>query len=374
MRKIVLKFGGTSLKDNASRDLVVQIIREASLECDYLIVVVSAMGRKGAPYATDTLLDLFSKGKKLPNNREQDLIYCCGEIISACILSQELKEIGFQNVALTGGQAGILTDSNYTEANIITLQNEKLEQRLIETPIVILAGGQGVADNGDLTTLGRGGSDTTACAVGYYTKADEVRIYTDVDGIYSGDPNVIKKAFKIPVISFEQCYKLANYGLQIIHPKAVQYSEKGMKTALCIRSTFTKTSGTYIRKEASDQTAITYFRNLYIIAISKNEKDVFAASLAKRAIKPRLVLDGDRNTYFCLEPHKEHFESLPPGKLNDVIFIVGPDAKVDKVAHHLLNTTESKMINLNNDCVAVTVKSSFFQEQINILHDEICLV
>lgn len=170
---------------------------------------------------------LTQYGQELPKNREQDMIYTCGEIISGSVLSHELNTQGIKSVFLTGGQAGIETDDHYSEANILTVHTDSLERWLAKGYVVIVAGGQGMTASGDITAIGRGGSDTTACVIGYYTGADQVRIYTDVDGIYTGDPRVIKRARKIPYLSYGQCHRLASYGAKVIHPRAVAYSERG---------------------------------------------------------------------------------------------------------------------------------------------------
>ena len=152
MKRVVLKFGGTSVADAESRQAVAAIIRDTKEICGELIVVVSAMGRKGAPYATDTLLQVYGDGQDLPKNREQDMIYACGEIISGSVLAQELNTQGLRSVFLTGGQAGIETDDHYSEANILTVHTDRLKKWLAQDYIIIVAGGQGMTASGEAAT------------------------------------------------------------------------------------------------------------------------------------------------------------------------------------------------------------------------------
>lgn len=373
MKRIVLKFGGTSVADADGRQAVADIIQDAKKEYEEQIVVVSAMGRKGAPYATDTLLQIFGKGQELPQNREQDMIYACGEIISGSVLSQELRERGISNVFLTGAQAGIETDACYSEANIVTIHTEKIAGWLERGYVVIVAGGQGAAANGDITAIGRGGSDTTACAIGYYMKADAVRIYTDVDGIYTGDPRVISHAKKIPCMSYGQCRKLAEYGTKVIHPNAVAYSELGHRNVLSVRSTFVKGTGTSIGDYDVHGRGITGQRNLLVFTTSHGDDSDVVRALAHNHIKPRFAsADGD-GVHYGIDAKWYGVDGIPTGQILDVIFAVGSGITSDEIQKLLGQGTEHNVYQLSDDSVAVAVVPEQYEQSINVLHDGICL-
>lgn len=374
MKRIVLKFGGTSVADESSRQAAAAIIREAREECEKLIVVVSAMGRKGAPYATDTLLQLYGEGQELPKNREQDMIYACGEIISGSVLSHELNTQGIKSVFLTGGQAGIETDDHYSEANILTVHTDKLEQWLTRGYVVIVAGGQGMTAGGDITAIGRGGSDTTACVIGYYTGADQVRIYTDVDGIYTGDPRVIKRARKIPYLSYGQCHRLASYGAKVIHPRAVAYSERGRRNVLSVRSTFVRGPGTRIGDYESKWSGVTASRNLLTLTTPPERREELLRALKKYGAEPRYALSDENGFHCAVDGGLSGLEGIPEGQLRDVIFAVGPAATPENISGRLCEGWDGEVLRLSEDSVAVTVAPELYERQINLLHDGICLI
>lgn len=192
MKIIVQKFGGTSVANEESRLAVKNKIQQAIHNGYSPVVVVSAMGRKGAPYATDTLIDVLKEENISVNVREMDVMMCCGEIISSCIMAAHLQKHGINAMALTGGQAGIITDSQFGAARIKNINVSNLHHLLESGIIPVVCGFQGVTeDNHKFTTLGRGGSDTTAAALGAALHADFVEIYTDVDGIMTDRKSVV---------------------------------------------------------------------------------------------------------------------------------------------------------------------------------------
>jgi aspartate kinase len=245
MDLIVQKFGGTSLSDEQSRRHVLRhIIREHQAGAS-LVVVVSAMGRSGEPYATDSLLDLIRhNGNALPA-REKDLLLSCGELISATVLCSLLIAEGIPSVALTGGQAGILTDNRFGSARIAEIKTDRLTQHLAEGQVVIVTGFQGMTANGEMTTLGRGGSDTSATALGAALGADIVDIYTDVDGILTADPRWVSNARPLAAVSYEEICNMAQNGAKVIHPRAVEIAMKA-GVPVRVRSTFSEGEGTLV--------------------------------------------------------------------------------------------------------------------------------
>ena len=207
---IVQKFGGTSVSSKESRNKVSDKIIERYNEGHKVVVIVSAMGRKGDPYATDTLLEMINR--KATTNKEIDLLISCGEIISAVVLANHLFERGYNATVLTGYQAGILTNSNFGNAEIININAENVIKHLNEDKIVIVAGFQGSNEYGEITTLGRGGSDISAVAIGNAINCSQVEIFTDVDGIMTADPNIVPNAKVLRRMCYSEVYQLAEDG------------------------------------------------------------------------------------------------------------------------------------------------------------------
>ncbi|CAH1197767.1 Aspartokinase [Paenibacillus plantiphilus] len=245
MRILVQKFGGTSLSTDEARQFVLRHIQRERQRQNSLVVVVSAMGRKGDPYATDTLLSLLpANGDSLPS-RERDLLLGCGEIISAVMLQGMLQAASIPAVALTGGEAGILTDNQFGRARIVEIRTETVFRHLHEDKVVIVAGFQGKTESGLLTTLGRGGSDTSATALGAALHADQVDIYTDVNGILTADPRIVENARPLSVVGYTEICNMARQGAKVIHPRAVEIAQQA-RIPLRVRSTFSDEEGTLV--------------------------------------------------------------------------------------------------------------------------------
>ena len=283
MKTIVQKFGGTSVSSKESRDKVSDKIIEKYNEGYRVVVVVSAMGRKGDPYATDTLLDLINP--KIITNKEIDLLISCGEIISAVVLSNHLYERGLKAAVLTGSQAGILTNNNFGNAEIINVDSKNIMKYLDEYRIVIVAGFQGSNENGEVTTLGRGGSDISAVAIGSAIDCEQVEIFTDVDGIMTADPNIVPNAKVLKKMCYSEVYQLAEDGAKVIHPRAVEMAQQ-FNIPLIIKNTYSNSEGTSVeevnvnflnnRKELFNEkivTAITYKKGRVQIIISLNDDE-----------------------------------------------------------------------------------------------------
>ncbi|NMF05981.1 aspartate kinase [Clostridium beijerinckii] len=245
MKIVVQKFGGTSVSTEENRKKVIEKVKSAIKDGYSPVVVVSAMGRKGQPYATDTLLSLISDKFKNANKLAQDLLMTCGEIISSVVMSNDLYNAGIDAVPLTGGQAGILTDNNFTDATCIEVKPKKILELVSQGRIPVVTGFQGMTENGYLTTLGRGGSDTTASILGVALKASEIEIYTDVDGIMTADPRVVENANLIDVISYNEVFQLADKGATVIHPRAVEVAMEG-NIPILIKNTMSNSKGTLI--------------------------------------------------------------------------------------------------------------------------------
>ncbi|MCL6521008.1 MAG: aspartate kinase [Firmicutes bacterium] len=246
MRILVQKFGGTSVSDGERRAHVVRRIRAALAAGFQPVIVVSAMGRRGDPYATDTLLDQVRSVEPEPDAREEDLMISCGEVISAVLLSATLRREGVgRPLTLTGGQSGILTDDHFGDARILRVDPAPLHRRLEQGLLPVVTGFQGVTESGEVTTLGRGGSDTTAAALGVALRAEEVEIYSDVEGVMTADPRIVPDARTLRVLTYEEVLQMADLGSRIVHPRAVELAMQG-NVPLRIRSTFSDHPGTRI--------------------------------------------------------------------------------------------------------------------------------
>ncbi len=247
MQIIVQKFGGTSVATDDGRSKAVAKTIKAIEDGYSVVVVVSAMGRKGEPYATDTLIHLAKNIDKNVSSRELDLLISCGEIISTVVMAQTLENQGHAAVALTGGQAGILTDLNFGEAQIIGINPENILRHLGEGKVVVVAGFQGLTAGGEITTLGRGGSDTTATALGSALEAEMVEIYTDVDGVMTVDPRIIPDAKILRELTYQEICEMANQGAKVVHPRAIAIA-RDKKVPLKVKSTFSDDGGTLIHE------------------------------------------------------------------------------------------------------------------------------
>lgn len=235
---LVQKFGGTSVQSYEKMNEVLKIIKSYKEKDNdlQLVVVVSAMGRKGDPYATDTLINLVKNINKNPQKRELDALMSCGEIISGTVFTNILLNEGIDAVFLNGGQAGIITDDNYGNSKIIDVDPKRILKELNKGKVVVVAGFQGITTNNELTTLGRGGSDTSAVAIGKALKCDTVEIYTDVDGVMTADPRVEPNAKVLEHIGYEEVFQMADKGAKVIHPRAVQLA-KSANITLVIKNT-----------------------------------------------------------------------------------------------------------------------------------------
>lgn len=245
MELVVQKFGGTSVQSKENRKHVITHIKRALKENKKAVVVVSAIGRSPDPYATDTLLSLVQFPEEQDARRELDMLISCGETISSVVLMSELIEEGISSTALSGGLAGIVTDDAFSDATITSVQPGRVIEALNTNDVVVVAGFQGQTSTGDITTLGRGGSDTTAASLGVALKAEQVEIYTDVKGIMTADPRIVKQAQLLDAVTYNDICHLAYQGAKVIHPRAVEIAMQA-KVPMRVRSTYSNEVGTYI--------------------------------------------------------------------------------------------------------------------------------
>ena len=241
---IVQKFGGSSVA-NIDRIKIVakRIIETKRTKRADMVVVVSALGD-----TTDELEEMALKLNRNPPDREMDMLMSTGEQISCALMAICVQALGHKAISMTGGQVGILTDKTYTKARIQTIDAKRIKKALAEKKIVIVAGYQGITEENDITTLGRGGSDLTAVALAKALQADLCEIFTDVTGIYTTDPRIIKEAKKIKTITFDEMLEMASLGAQVMQARSIEVAKK-YNIPIHVRSSFSKEEGTMIVKE-----------------------------------------------------------------------------------------------------------------------------
>ena len=314
MRILIQKFGGTSVSTHERRQLVINKIVNAIKDGYSPVVVVSAMGRKGEPYATDTLLSMVSDNFKDKNHLAVDLLMSCGETISTVIMSDELNKSSIQAVPLTGGQAGIITDENFNNASVLDIRNDTLLNILQNGKIPIVAGFQGQTESGFITTIGRGGSDVTASLLGVALNAEEIHIYTDVDGIMTADPRIVSEASLIKEMSYNEVFQFADQGAKVIHPRAVEIAMKG-NIPLVIKNTLSDCEGTIINnvgdiKAENILTGITHMSNRVQIRVSLTDNihnenyDSLLNALAENMISIDLINVFPKESIFTIDSKK----------------------------------------------------------------------
>ena len=282
MALIVQKYGGTSVANAERIRAVAHRVTERARSGDKLVVVLSA--RAGE---TDGLIKLAREISPKPDARELDVLLATGEQITIALFCMAVKEMGFEAVSMTGYQAGIITDRNYGQARINWIETLPIMDKLHDGKIVVVAGFQGYDDEGNITTLGRGGSDTTAVALAAALSADMCEIYTDVEGVFTADPNVYSKARKLEKISYEEMLEMASMGAKVLHLRSVEF---GMKyhVPIMVLSSFTDAPGTLVTKEDEEMeqvvvSGITYNRNEARITIT-NVPDV--PGMAAKLFRP----------------------------------------------------------------------------------------
>ncbi len=242
MSLIVQKFGGSSVADVERLRRVAGIVTDTYKAGNGVIVVVSAQG--------DTTDDLIEKAKEVnenPSKREMDMLLSTGEQISASLLAMTIESMGFPVISLTGWQAGFSTNSNYSDSRIKKINTERIENELDKKRIVIVTGFQGINKYDDITTLGRGGSDTSAVALAAACHADLCEIYTDVDGVYTTDPRIVPEASKLSEISYDEMLELASLGANVLHNRSVEMAKK-YNVNMCVRSSITRAEGTVVKE------------------------------------------------------------------------------------------------------------------------------
>ena len=358
METIVLKFGGSSLADNIKLNIVANKIIDFYNRNNKIIVVVSAQGK-----TTDNLIKEANELSKDPDKREMDVLLSTGEQVSISKLAILLKELGYNTVSLTGWQAGIYTSDTNEEAKIEYINTSRIKDELEKNKIVIIAGFQGINNNKDITTLGRGGSDTTAVAIAAAIKADHCYIFSDVDGVYSTDPNKITDAKKIEELSYDEMLDLSNEGAQVLHNRCVEIAQK-YNVLIETGSTFNNNIGTQINNkiEESSVKSIVKNDNLFLITLKYENynadmlNDLFI-TLLNNDIIPTNLINNSINSFnisFTIKASNlSKFQSLLENELSKYSSSFINISRISLVGYGIVNNKEIikktlEILNLNS--------------------------
>lgn len=309
MDTVILKFGGSSVADNIKLEIVAEKVIEFKQKAKNVVVVVSAQGK-----TTDKLIKEAEELSAIPEERELDMLLSTGEQITASKLSILLNRKGFKAISLTGWQAGIQTNNVHGSAKIEQICTKRLKKELEKGNIVVVAGFQGIDENQDITTLGRGGSDTTAVAIEAGLEANKCYIFSDVDGIYSADPNMITIAKRLNEISFQEMQEISDAGAKVLHNRCIQIGEK-FNCNIISKSTFSNDGGTEVCKkiETIEVKNIIKNENLILIQMTKQEKieqkelfDIYENLLKNNIIVEKFMQIEDIKVEFRIKKNEQN--------------------------------------------------------------------
>ncbi|MBC2001561.1 aspartate kinase [Listeria marthii] len=400
MKIIVQKFGGTSVQNEKSRLMAFNHIKHALKEGYKVVVVVSAIGRYGDPYATDTLLELIGAKNTKLTAREQDTLLSVGETISASVFTNMLKEANIKAEAFSGGQAGIITSDDHLNAKITEVDTTRLKNALTSLDVAVVAGFQGITNQGDISTLGRGGSDTSAAALGVSLQADYIDIFTDVDGMMTADPRIVEHARSLPRVSYNEVSNMAYQGAKVIHPRAVEIAMTA-KIPMRIRSTYLESTGTLVTSLTDDSghfdvkermvTGVAHVTNLTQISVQtetvKAQQLAFKI-LADAGISLDFINISTQSVIFTVPEEKSHVvkQLLEEANLQTTVreacakvSIVGAGITgVPGVTARIVGALSEKNIPIlqsadSHTTIWVLVREEDLISAVNALHDVFCL-
>lgn len=385
MNTIVLKFGGTSVADNEKLNIVANKITTLYDEGYDIVVVVSAQGKK-----TDSLLNEAYELSKNPINRELDVLLSTGEQASISKLSILLNELGYKSISLTGWQAGIYTNNVNQNAIIEHIDTDRINAELSDGKIVIIAGFQGINKNLDITTLGRGGSDTTAVSVAAALNATECYIYSDVEGVFTSDPKKVAKAKKLKEISYDEMLDISNEGAKVLHNRCVEIGKK-FNIPIIAKSTFTEDNGTIINNKIESQKIKSLVKNDELLSVQiigkkidfikiydlfvKNEimpiefinnaNEIKALFKLSQLNKINFIIKEELNNFDVLMHNISRISIIGYGIANDNNILKQIIAILDK------ERLDIKKIDINNGKIRITFKTTVPNMILETLHSEL---
>ncbi len=342
---IVQKYGGTSVGSLERIKAVAERVVRTQKQGNHVVVVVSAMSGE-----TDKLIDLANQISSNPDEREMDLLLSSGERISAALTAIAIRELGFKSLSFTGRQVGIITDDVHTKAKIERITGERAKRAIEEGIIPVIAGFQGITESADVTTLGRGGSDLSAVAVAAALKADLCEIYTDVDGVYTTDPNIVPEAKKLDKISYDEMLELASLGAKVLQTRSVEFAKK-YDVPLVVRSSFSDNPGTFVVKEDKEMEKV----EVSGVAYDKNQAKITVTAVHDRPGIAAKLFQAIAHADIVVDMIVQNVSS--DGKATDISFTV-PKTDSDKT----LKLTEgiaaelgAKGVNLREDIAKVSI-------------------
>ena len=342
---IVQKYGGTSVGSIEKIKAVAERVVRTKKQGNNVVVIVSAMAGE-----TDMLISLANQVSPNPDEREMDLLLSSGERISAALIAMAINELGFKSMSFTGRQVGIITDESHTKAKIEKITGERVRKVLSNGIIPVIAGFQGITETSEVTTLGRGGSDLTAVAVAAALDADLCEIYTDVEGVYTTDPNIVPEARKLDKISYEEMLELASLGVKVLQTRSVEFAKK-YGVPLVVRSSFTDKPGTLVVMEDKEMEQVAVSG----IAYDKNQSKITVIAVHDRPGVAAKLFNAIAGANIIVDMIVQNVSS--DGKATDISFTVPKtdSKKALKITEEIVAELGAKGVYLREDIAKVSI-------------------
>jgi len=342
---IVQKYGGTSVGSIEKIKAVAERVVKTKKQGNNVVVIVSAMAGE-----TDMLIGLANQVSPNPDEREMDLLLSSGERISAALTAMAINELGFKSMSFTGRQVGIITDESHTKAKIEKITGERVRKVLSNGIIPVIAGFQGITETSEVTTLGRGGSDLTAVAVAAALDADLCEIYTDVEGVYTTDPNIVPEARKLDKISYEEMLELASLGVKVLQTRSVEFAKK-YGVPLVVRSSFTDKPGTLVVMEDKEMEQVVVSG----IAYDKNQSKITVIAVHDRPGVAAKLFNAIAGANIVVDMIVQNVSS--DGKATDISFTVpkADSKKALKITEEIVAELGAKGVYLREDIAKVSI-------------------
>lgn len=342
---IVQKYGGTSVANVERIKNVAARVARTAKEGHRVVVVVSAMSGE-----TDKMINLAHQVSSNPNEREMDMLLSSGERVTSALTAMAIEDLGCKAMALTGRQMGIITDDVHTKAKIAKITGDRARKALDEGYIIVVAGFQGITENQDVTTLGRGGSDLSAVAIAAALNADLCEIYTDVDGVYTTDPNIVPEARKLERISYEEMFELASLGAKVLQTRSVEFAMK-YNVPTVVRSSFNDNPGTLVVKEDKDMEDVVVSG----VAYDKNQVKLTILSVPDKPGIAARIFNAIANANIVVDMIVQNVSS--DGKAADISFTVPKtdSKKALKITEEIAKELGAKSVALRDDIAKISI-------------------
>ena len=342
---IVQKYGGTSVGSLERIKGVAERVVRTKKKGNHVVAVVSAMAGE-----TDKLICLANQLSQNPDEREMDLLLSSGERISSALTAIAIRQLGFKAMSFTGRQVGIITDEAHTKAKIEKITADRVKKAIAEGMIPVIAGFQGITETSDVTTLGRGGSDLTAVAVAAALGADLCEIYTDVEGVYTTDPNIVPEARKLGKISYDEMLELASLGAKILQTRSVEFAKK-YSVPVVVRSSFSDNPGTLVVKEDKEMEKVAVSG----VAYDKNQSKITVVAVHDRPGIAAKLFNAIADANIIVDMIVQNVSS--DGKATDISFTVPKtdSKKTLKITKGIVAELGSKGVNLREDIAKVSI-------------------